>query len=91
MIYSLRYSKRASKQLDKIDKSQSKIITLWLLKNIDGCEDPRVLGSALSAGHKGKWRYRVGKYRILVEIKDEELIVLALEIGHRKEVYKKHY
>ena len=87
MIYRLRYSKKASKQLDKIDPSQSKIITLWLLKNIDGCKDPRAQGSALSAEHKGKWRYRVGKYRVLVEIRDEELIVLALAVGHRREVY----
>ncbi|MCL2529797.1 MAG: type II toxin-antitoxin system RelE/ParE family toxin [Coriobacteriia bacterium] len=89
MTYRLRYSKRASKQLDKIDARQSRIIALWLLNNIDGCDDPRALGSSLSAEHKGKWRYRVGKYRILVEIRDEELIVLALEIGHRRDVYRK--
>jgi len=89
MTYELKYSKKADRQLDKIDATQSRIITLWLLKNIHGCSNPRAYGKALSADHKGKWRYRIGQYRILVEIKDEELIVLALEIGHRSKVYRK--
>ena len=88
MSYRLEYSKRAAKQLDKIDTKQSKIISLWLLRNIDGCENPRRYGSALSADHKGRWRYRIGAYRVLVHIRDKDLIVLALEIGHRSEVYK---
>ncbi|MFR5829321.1 MAG: type II toxin-antitoxin system RelE family toxin [Adlercreutzia equolifaciens] len=36
----------------------------------------------------GIWRYRVGDYRILCDIKDDELVVLALEVGHRREVYR---
>ena len=40
------------------------------------------------ANHSGEWRYRVGDYRVLCEIRDEELVVLAIEIGHRQEVYK---
>jgi len=37
----------------------------------------------------GIWRYRVGNYRILAEIKDDVLIILIIEIADRKEVYKK--
>jgi mRNA interferase RelE/StbE len=36
----------------------------------------------------GLWRYRVGDYRILVEIKDEIVTVLVVGIGHRGEVYR---
>jgi mRNA interferase RelE/StbE len=42
----------------------------------------------LAENRKGQWRYRIGDYRLICEIKDEELIVLALEIGHRKKIYK---
>ncbi|MCL1847715.1 MAG: type II toxin-antitoxin system RelE/ParE family toxin [Coriobacteriia bacterium] len=87
MTWALRYSEKADKQLSKLDKSISKVIVAWLNKNIDGCEDPRMWGKALSADHAGKWRYRVGSYRILVEIRDWELIVLALEVGHRSSAY----
>ena len=87
MNWELRFSKRADKQLSKLDHRQSKIIVAWLLKNINGCDDPRAHGRALTADHKGKWRYRIGNYRVLAEIKDEVLLVLALQVGHRKDVY----
>ena len=71
-----------------MDPGIRRVILAWLLKNIDGCEDPRAHGKGLTANRSGKWRYRVGDYRILCEIKDEELVVLAIEIGHRREVYQ---
>ncbi|HGF0126294.1 TPA: type II toxin-antitoxin system RelE/ParE family toxin [Klebsiella variicola] len=33
------------------------------------------------------WRYRVGDYRVLCEIRDDELVILAATIGHCREVY----
>lgn len=87
MSYSLRFSKKADKQLEKLDKNQSRIIVAWLMKNIDGTTRPREQGKALSGNHKEKWCYRIGQYRVLVEIKDKELLILALAIGHRREVY----
>ena len=36
----------------------------------------------------GMWRYRIGDYRLLAEIRDDELLILALEVGHRREVYR---
>ncbi|MDT0264658.1 type II toxin-antitoxin system RelE family toxin, partial [Jatrophihabitans lederbergiae] len=36
----------------------------------------------------GEWRVRTGDYRIVYEIKDEELVVLVLRVGHRREIYK---
>ncbi|MCB5138851.1 type II toxin-antitoxin system RelE/ParE family toxin [Streptococcus mutans] len=38
---------------------------------------------------KGFWHYRVGHYRIICRIEDEELIIVAVNGGHRKDVYKK--
>jgi mRNA interferase RelE/StbE len=83
----LLFSDKADRQLDKLDASSSRIIVAWLLKNIDGCENPRAFGKALRADHSGEWRYRVGKYRVLVEIRDDELVILALSVGHRSSVY----
>ncbi|MDR2108822.1 MAG: type II toxin-antitoxin system RelE/ParE family toxin [Coriobacteriales bacterium] len=88
MTWRLRYSAKADRQLAKLDRNTSRIIVAWLNKNIDGCSDPRSFGKALSANHAGKWRYRMGNWRVLVEIADKELIVLALEVGHRSRVYQ---
>ena len=45
-------------------------------------------GKMLQANRSGQWRYRIGDYRVIVNIQDEKLIILALEIGHRREIYK---
>ena len=88
-MWRLEFSKRADKQLAKMDAGVRRVVVSWLLKNIDGCEDPRTHGKGLVANHSGEWRYRIGDYRVLCEIRDEELVVLAIEIGHRREVYKR--
>ena len=87
-MWRLEFSKRADKQLSKMDPGIRRVILAWLLKNVDGCEDPRAHGKGLTANRSGKWRYRVGDYRILCEIRDEELVVLAIEIGHRSDIYQ---
>lgn len=86
-MYELRYSEKALKQLKKLDKSVASLIVGWLSKNINHSENPRSHGKALTENHKGKWRYRVGDYRILCLIKDTELVVIALTIGHRRDIY----
>ena len=54
---------------------------------MEGCENPRVHGKGLVENKSGQWRYRIGDYRVICEIKDEEIIILVLEIGHRREIY----
>ncbi len=87
MRYSIVFSEKALKQLKKLDKYTATFITAWLRKNIEGCSDPRRYGKGLLANRKGQWRYRVGDYRIITEIQDNRVIVLVLEIGHRKNIY----
>lgn len=87
-MWRLVFSKRAEKQLSKMDGGTRRIIVAWLLKNVDGCDDPRAYGKGLAGNLSGAWRYRIGDYRVLCDIRNDELVVLALEIGHRREVYK---
>lgn len=53
----------------------------------EGLDDPRQRGKGLTANHAGVWRYRVGDYRILAQFIDNTLTVLALRVGHRRDVY----
>ena len=87
MAYNIVFSDRALKQLKKLDKHISSLIIGWLEKNIQGCEDPRIHGKGLVENRSGEWRYRIGDYRVICEILDEEIVVLVLEVGHRREVY----
>jgi mRNA interferase RelE/StbE len=86
-MYTLRYSDRAIKQLTKLDVGVQRLILTWIASNLENCENPRIKGKSLTANRSGEWRYRVGDYRIICDIRDDELIILALSIGHRKNIY----
>ena len=86
-MWNLVFSKQADKQLSKFDRGVSRMIVAWLMKNIHHCSDPRQHGKALVANRSGQWRYRIGDYRVLCEIQDDRLVVLAVAVGHRRSVY----
>lgn len=90
MSYKLEYTKKCLKQLDKLDKYNAKIIISWLNKNVNNCDNYKEVNSykELTGNYKGYFRYRVGNYRIICESKENELVIIALSIGHRKDIYK---
>ncbi|GHU61498.1 plasmid stabilization system protein [Clostridia bacterium] len=71
----------------KLDHSVSSVIYAWLLKNLNGTSNPRVHGKGLPGDLSGFWRYRVGKYRLIAEIRDSEIIIEIVNVGHRANVY----
>lgn len=78
---------RFEKEFRKLDKYTMKMIKAWIEKNLVGCENPRYRGKPLTADRKGQWRYRIGDYRLICLIEDEKLVILALSVGHRREIY----
>lgn len=88
MCYTVEYTKGAVKDLRKLDKHTRSLIWGWIEKNLVGCSDPRQHGKSLTANRSGQWRYRVGDYRILADIQDEKIVILVLEVGHRREIYE---
>lgn len=52
-------------------------------------EDPRSRGKALTGNLAGLWRYRVGDYRIICDIEDGVLLILVVDVAHRREVYQR--
>lgn len=87
MSYNVQYSKQAIKELKKLDRFTRQMIYSWIDKNLSGCEDPRQHGKALAANRKGQWRYRIGDYRLICDIQDDKLVILALTVGHRRDIY----
>ncbi len=87
-MYAVRYSERAKKQLKKLDKSVQRLILNWIGKNLEGCENPRAKGKGLVENHSEEWRYRVGDYRLICDIQDNQLTIVAVSIGHRSQVYR---
>ena len=87
MQYKVDYAKSAIKNLKSLDRPVRQMILNWIERNLIDCSNPRQHGKALVGNHSGKWRYRVGDYRIIADILDDKIVILVLNVGHRKEVY----
>ncbi len=85
--YTVEFEKDAQNVIKKMDRYEANFIMSWIAKNLNGTDNPRIHGKALVANHKGKWRYRVGNYRLIAEIDDEKVTILMLNIGHRRDIY----
>lgn len=87
MIYKVRLTAKADKQLRKLDAQTRKIILTWIKKNLYQTENPRQHGKSLTANRSGEWRYRVGNYRLLAHILDDEIVIEVFAVGHRRDIY----
>lgn len=85
--YKVIFDKRIEKDIKKLDKNAKRTLYNWIDKNLNGCTDPRIKGKPLLHDKKGYWRYRIGNYRLLTEIEDNKLIIVAIYYKHRREVY----
>ncbi len=88
MVYKLEFSKRFDRQFSKLDKSTQRYLFNWLIKHLDNVENPRYSGKSLTGNKQGLWRYRIGNYRVIVDISDTNCVIIAVEVGHRKFIYK---
>ncbi len=89
MAWTIEYAETAIKQLRKLDKAVARRIADFMDERIASGDDPRRLGKALKGPLGDLWRYRVGDFRILCEIQDRALTVLVLQMGNRREVYRR--
>lgn len=86
MVWSVEFKESAQKQLLKLDRRWQSAILDYLEDRVS--KDPRLHGKILTGDKKGLWRYRVGDYRIICELRDDVVTVFVLRVGHRKAVYR---
>ena len=87
MIYNVETAERFDREFKKLDRYTQRMIKGWIDKNLIGCENPRQHRKGLTVNRSGQWRYRIGDYRLICQIDDNRLIILALSVGHRRKVY----
>jgi mRNA interferase RelE/StbE len=83
----IRFASYSLKQLKKLDKQIAQRIIGFIEDKIALLGDPRQIGKPLQGQFVNLWRYRIGDYRVIVEIQDDELIIQVIKIGHRKDIY----
>ncbi|WP_016857637.1 type II toxin-antitoxin system RelE family toxin [Candidatus Williamhamiltonella defendens] len=89
MIWKIELSAHAQKNLKDLDKQTAQHILRFLHDRLRPLNNPRDLGEALKGPKIGLfWKYRLGDYRVIVDIQDTGLVVLMVRIGHRRKVYR---
>lgn len=87
MGYRVMIPDKVNKKILKFDKNTRKLLYNYISKNLVDTDDPRFHGKALTGNLKGLWRYRIMDYRLIVDIQDEELIIVAIDFEHRSKIY----
>lgn len=88
MAWRIDFTKAADKALRKLDRQTAGRV-LDELEEIAKLGDPRSRGKALTGNLAGLWRYRVGDYRVVCDIEDGVLVILVVDVAHRREVYRR--
>ncbi|TAN12294.1 MAG: type II toxin-antitoxin system RelE/ParE family toxin [Burkholderiaceae bacterium] len=88
MAWTIEYADAARKQLRKLDRATAQRIYRYLSERVAPLDDPRGLGKALSGPLGELWRYRVGDYRVIAELRHDTLTVLVLRTGHGRDIYE---
>jgi mRNA interferase RelE/StbE len=90
LVWQIKFEESARKELLALDRTAQTEVVLYLRSRIATDLDPRRFGGPLRKELAGLWKYRIGNYRVICDIKDEEVTVLIIRIGHRSKVYGRH-
>jgi mRNA interferase RelE/StbE len=86
LAWTIEFAETASRQLLKLDRPVARRIVRFLRERVSESPDPRALGAALKGDELGRFRkYRVGDYRVIAEIRDSEIRIVVIRLGHRSD------
>jgi mRNA interferase RelE/StbE len=89
MIWRVELERKARHDLDRLDPQIARRILGFLFDRVALLEDPRSIGEALKGSEFGEfWKYCVGDWRIIARLEDEQVRILVVRIGNRREVYR---
>jgi mRNA interferase RelE/StbE len=88
LAWTIEFSTSAEKTLRKLDREAARRIAKFIDHRLSVLDDPRHLGKPLQGVLHERWSYRVGDYRLICELQDDRLVVVVIEIGHRREIYR---
>jgi mRNA interferase RelE/StbE len=85
--YEVRLTRSAERDLTRLARP-AQVRIAGVIDRLAEIPRPRGAKLLVGSGHRRIWRIRVGEYRILYEIREGELVVLIIRVGHRREAYR---
>jgi len=76
----------AAKEIEAVGQKEDRQRIVTRIRSL--ARDSRPLGSEKLSGRGDLYRLRVGRYRVVYTVGDDELVVLIVRVGHRKNVYR---
>lgn len=87
-VWQFEMHKKAERSFARLDKPIKQRIVDFFEKRVLPSNNPRLFGKGLTGQLSGYWSYRVGDYRIIADIQDTRLTIVAVSIDHRRQVYE---
>lgn len=87
MTWTVEIQEQALDDLRRLDPEPRRRILKYFRERLEGTENPRQFGKPLVGDRAGFWRYRIGDYRAICHMEDQVLMILVVEVGHRKNIY----
>lgn len=82
-MHNINFDERAKNFLKKLKRGEQDFI----LNRVEKLKDNPYLGKRLAGNLFGLWKLRIDKYRVLYKIIEDKLLIIVLDIGHRKNIY----
>jgi mRNA interferase RelE/StbE len=87
LAWTIEYDADAVRSLKRMNPTEAKRVIAYM-SQVGDMENPRSKGHGLTGQLHGLWRFRCGDWRIICDIQDAKLIIVALAVGHRSRIYK---
>ncbi len=88
MPWTVQYTKQAERQLSKLPPEIAARIRSFMEDRVAGQERPLASAKRLTGAYEDEFRYRVGDYRVVCKLHGRLLLILVIEVGHRREIYR---
>jgi mRNA interferase RelE/StbE len=86
--WTVRLERRAEKDLSRLSAQNRSRVLQFLYQRLLSAPSPRALGAPLNGPLGALWKYRVGDLRVIADIRDGDVLILVVQIGNRREVYR---
>lgn len=85
--WSIKFSPEFEKEWDKTDPSIQNKVIHFFTERLETEEHPKSFAKSLTGNLKNFWRFRIGNYRVICNLIEDERVIYLLRIAHRREIY----
>jgi len=87
LVWKLKYKTSAKHEIKRLDKSVQREI-YYFLGELSKLPNPRTELLPFTGPLSGYWKKRLGDYRLIIDVQDQQIIIEVIKAGHRSRIYR---